>query len=129
MSYLDYHSIRYATLSKTFCQQIVFHCITDLSNLFEICWRDLSRLKIEDIDDNFIQRFKNLSKLDAKFGLNKVFSVTDIGLKTLKNLSTLKLPTHIDHHKITDEVSIVYSILLLLILVIIKQFRIMVSKT
>jgi hypothetical protein len=61
-------------------------------------------LKPEDIDDQFVQRFKNLNILHV---CNNMYeepyqNVTDEGLRTLKNLTTLYL-SDIKSAKITNE--------------------------
>jgi hypothetical protein len=62
MSNLDYQSIRFATVSKAF-YQIVFHSITDLTTLLDDCeimrGKD-SSLKVEDINDVFIQQSQSI---------------------------------------------------------------------
>jgi hypothetical protein len=95
---LGYFAIRYAVVSKTF-YQIVFLSITDLTSLFDLCWKNEINKKFlafKDVNDEFIQRFKNLQVLDR----GSDFAITDIGLKSLKKLTILELGYN---KTITDE--------------------------
>ena len=66
MNNLNYYSIRFATVSKTFYNNIVYHCITDLSTLCSHCFMDiLFNFKPQDLNDEFVQRFVNLKVLDS----------------------------------------------------------------
>jgi hypothetical protein len=138
LSHLDYYPIRFATVSKTFYNQIVFQSVNDLSNFFNDCFDDKLPLKLEDVNDEFIQRFTNLKILYVDY-FDRSHSITDIGISALKNLTILNLYSNntitdngikgltnltdiilYENHTITDEELKSYSIYQISILVIMR---------
>jgi hypothetical protein len=70
LSYLDYNVIRFATVSKIWNDRIVFSSITDLSH-FSTQNYSFRRLKAENLNNEFIQRFISLQKLDLTLKYSK----------------------------------------------------------
>jgi hypothetical protein len=90
LSHLGYWSIRFATVSKTFYNHIVFHCITDLTSLLVDCFEEIFS-SMPNINDEFIQRFCNLETLDMYYFGQNFCDITDIGIMELKNLTSVSL--------------------------------------
>src|SRR5438874_362765 len=99
-SHLDYHSLRYATVSKFFNSRIVFQSITSLSNLL----RCYSKSKPKTtINDEFIKQFVSLRTFDIRNFEGT--TITDIGIKSMKNLThlDLRMTTFIQPIPITND--------------------------
>jgi hypothetical protein len=115
---MDYKAIRFASVSKNF-NNLVFQCITNLHLICDHYFYRIGNNKfgIVNIDDQMIQKFVNLRELNyslARYSVTRpkpekersTISITDIGLKSLKNLTTLNLSnrnTLIITKNITDE--------------------------
>jgi internalin A len=99
LKYLNdpFQSIRCATVSQNFYQQIVFSSITSLDKLFQKLGGSkgnsllyLQSLSLEDIDDDFIQRFVYLNALDLS-AVGCFSTVSDKSFKSMKFLTSLNL--------------------------------------
>jgi hypothetical protein len=94
LTHLGYTAIRFATVSQTWKDRIVFNSVSDLSPIINIGYltrsQNRSRILKPDLNDKFIRRFGSLRYLDLSEG----HSITDYGIRSLKNLSTLILNSY-----------------------------------
>jgi hypothetical protein len=85
---MDYYSIRFASVSKSF-YQLVFQSVTDLSAFVGHLKNPNTFPNFKEFNDEYIERFPNLQKLDVIASYPSTF--TNAGIKKLKNLTSLHL--------------------------------------
>jgi hypothetical protein len=111
--HLSIGALRFAAVSQSFANEVVPKSITSLVTLFQLRNQGIrfKKLKIEDVNDLFIEKFKCIESLDLSSpfthnitdnGIGKLKyltdltlrnnkSITDIGLKYLNNLFSLNI--------------------------------------
>jgi hypothetical protein len=95
LNHLGFYSIRFATVSKIF-YQIIYRLdfMRDATKLFDLASSNTVRLKLSDINDDFIQRFTNLQILNLDHEFRELlfrFRITDMALSKLSDIRSLNL--------------------------------------